>query len=182
MDQSATPPTPQPPSAEPGLASGAAATPAATGSALSSMQQVTELADGLTTVADRLHERILQDIRRHGDAGVPASVQEVLRQLLDDEMLLRQRANTLYADAAAHVIQGLGHPQARLNALTRDAADKVRRIGVISETTGLVGGLLLLAGAVTAGHPGHIGLALEKIHLHNEALDLLAPAPPAPAA
>ena len=151
----------------------------ATGAALADMRQVIELADGLTNVADRLHERILQDIRRHDANGVPAALQHTLRQLLDDEMVLRQRANALYADAAAHVIQGLGLPQARLAALTRDAAEKIRRIGVIGEATGLVGGLLLLAGAVAAGHPAHIAAALDKIHTHNAALDLLTAAPPA---
>ena len=145
------------------------------GGGLSSMQQVVELADGLSTIADRLHERILREIRSYDDRGVPAPVQDAMRRLLDDEMVLRQRANTLHADAAAFVIQGLDLPQSRLNALTAAAAEKIRRIGVIGEVTGLVGGLLSLAGAVTTGHPTPIVLALEKIQLHSTTLDALTP-------
>jgi hypothetical protein len=149
---------------------------------LSSMQQVVELADGLSTIADRLHERILREIRSYDDRGVPVPVRDAMRRLLDDEMVLRQRANTLYADAAAFVIQGLGQPQSRLNALTAAAAEKIRRIGVIGEVTGLVGGLLSLAGAVAAGQPTPIVLAIEKIQLHSTTLDALTPMPPTAAA
>lgn len=152
------------------------------GGGLSSMQQVVELADGLSTIADRLHERILREIRSYDDRGVPVPVQDAMRRLLDDEMVLRQRANTLYADAAAFVIQGLGQPQSRLNALTAAAAEKIRRIGVIGEVTGLVGGLLSLAGAVAAGQPTPIVLAIEKIQLHSTTLDALTPTPPTAAA
>ena len=145
---------------------------------LSSMQHVVELADGLSTVADRLHERILREIRSHDGRGVPNQVQDAMRSLLDDEIVLRKRANTLYADAAAFVIQGLDQPQSRLVALTTDAAEKIRRIAVIGEATSLVGGLLSLAGAVASGHPTTIVLALEKIHRHSTALDTLTPPPP----
>lgn len=145
---------------------------------LSSMQQVVELADGLSIIADRLHERILREIRSYDGRGVPVQVQDAMRRLLDDEMVLRQRANTLYADAAAFVIQGLDQPQGRLVALTAAAAEKIRRIGVIGEVTGLVGGLLSLAGAVASGQPTPIVLALEKIQLHSTTLDALTPTPP----
>jgi len=149
---------------------------------LSSMQQVVELADGLSTIADRLHERILREIRSYDGRGVPVQVQDAMRRLLDDEMALRQRANTLYADAAAFVIQGLDQPQSRVNALTAAAAEKIRRIGVIGEVTGLVGGLLSLAGAVATGQPTPIVLAIEKIQLHSTTLDALTPTPPTAAA
>ncbi|MDY0978446.1 hypothetical protein SOM61_26115 [Massilia sp. CFBP9012] len=152
------------------------------GGGLSSMQQVVELADGLSTIADRLHERILREIRSYDGRGVPVPVQDAMRRLLDDEMVLRQRANTLYADAAAFVIQGLGQPQSRLVALTAAAAEKIRRIGVIGEVTGLVGGLLSLAGAVAIGQPTPIVLAIEKIQLHSTTLDALTPTPPTAAA
>ena len=142
---------------------------------LSSMQHVVELADGLSTIADRLHERILREIRSYDGGSVPHGVQDAMRRLLDDEMVLRQRANTLYADAAAFVIQGLDQPQSRLVALTTEAAEKIRRIGVIGEVTSLVGGLLSLAGAVATGQPTPIVLALEKIHYHSTVLDTLTP-------
>jgi len=161
--------------AVPGKASAAKAGP---DRGLSSMQHVVELADGLSTIADRLHERILAEIRSYDGRSVPSQVQDAMRRLLDDEMVLRQRANTLYADAAAFVILGLDQPQSRLVALTAEAAEKIRRIGVIGQVTGLVGGLLSLAGAVASGQPTPVVLALEKIHLHSTALDALTPKPP----
>lgn len=159
----------------------AAASPSQEG-ALSSMQGVIELADQLSAFADQLHERIMADIRDHGTGRFPEHTQDVLRALLDDEMLLRQRANSLYADAAAFVIRDLGRPQGQLVGLTKDAAQKIRRIGVIGEATGLVGGLLSLAGAAMAGQPAGVVLALDKIRLHNDALQVLSPTPPTTAA
>jgi len=150
--------------------------------ALSSMQGVIELADQLSSFADQLHERIMADIRDHSTGRFPEHTQDVLRALLDDEMLLRQRANSLYADAAAFVIRGLGRPQGQLVGLTRDAAKKIRRIGLIGDATGLVGGLLSLAGAAMAGQPAGVVLALDKIRLHNDALQVLSPTPPTAAA
>lgn len=176
-DANAAPPTQSAPGAAvqataPGVADAGAAR------GLSSMQHVVELADGLSSIADRLHERILAEIRSHDGRDVPTQVRDAMRRLLDDEMVLRQRANTLYADAAAFVIHGLDLPQSRLVALTAGAAEKIRRIGVIDQVTGLVGGLLALAGAVASGQPTPVALALEKIHLHSTALDALAPTPP----
>lgn len=161
-----TPRTPAP-------AAPAAAPPCA--DALSTTRQVVELADGLSDVADRLHQRILDDLARHEDGNVPAALHATARALLDDEMLLRQRANTLYADAAAHIVGGLGLPQAHLTALTADAAGKIRRIGKIAETTSLVGSILALAGAAVSGQPVLVLEAIEKIRFHNAALDALAP-------
>lgn len=150
------------------------------GSGLSSQHHVIALADNLSAIADRLHERIRREIDAYGGAAVPPAVQATMRALVDDELLLRQRANGLYADAAAHVIVGLGQPQGRLMALTAAAAEKIRRIGVVGEVTSLVGGVLSLAGAVASGQPTPIALALEKIELHATALDALNP-PTSPA-
>ena len=169
----------QPAPAQADLASPA---PASKGKGLSRSQYVIELADGLSHIADQLHERILREIRSHAGNSVPERVRDAMRKLLDDDMELRQRANSLYADAAAYVIHGLDQPQTRLLALTADAAHKIRRIGVIAEVTGLVGGLLLLAGAVASGKPTPVVLALEKIQLHSTALDALHPEPPTAAA
>lgn len=148
--------------------------------ALSGKQQVIELADGLSACADELHARIVAEIRSVDGRAVSSKVQDAMRAMLDDEMLLRQHANGLYADAASFVIEGLERPQGQLLALTADAANKIRRIGVIGETAGLVGGLLSLAGAAMAGQPAAVALAMDKILLHAATLDTLAP-PTAPA-
>jgi len=152
--------------------------PQASQDALSGVPQIVELADQLSSFADGLHERIMLEIRSYAGLTVPEPTRDAMRALFDDEMLLRQRANSLYADAAAFVIRDLGRPQAHLIELTKDAAQKIRRIGVIGETAGLVGGLLALAGAAMAGKGAGVVLALEKIRLHNAALKLLSPPPP----
>lgn len=148
---------------------------AARANALSNMQCVVDLADSVVCIADDLHERILQEIAGYNDRTMPDAQKALMRALTDDERLLRQYAHALYADAATFVIQDLKEPQHRLMALTADAAEKIRRIGVISEVTGLVGGILLLVGSIARGHFSQVGAALEKIQLHNAILKTLKP-------
>jgi hypothetical protein len=151
------------------------------GSGLSSTEKIVELADHLSACADQIHERVMKEIRSYGGKPVPEKVQASARALLEDEVLLRQRANGLYADAATYIVKGLGKPQAQLVELTADAAEKIRKIGVIGEATGLVGGLLALAGAAATGQPVTILAAIEKIEKHGKALNALKPKPPAKA-
>ncbi|RZA36062.1 MAG: hypothetical protein EOP92_07345 [Lysobacteraceae bacterium] len=148
---------------------------------MSSMEKIVELADQLSACADQLHERVLRDISSYGGKPVPARVQDRARALFEDEVLLRQRANGLHADAAALVVKGLGKQQAHLVKLTTDAAEKIRKIGVIGEVTGLVGGLLALAGAAATGQPVAILAAIEKVEKHGKTLNALKPQPPAKA-
>jgi len=148
---------------------------AARANALSNMQCVVDLADSVVCIADDLHERILQEIASYNDRTMPDAQKALMRALTDDERLLRQYAHALYADAATFVIQDLKEPQHRLMALTADAAEKIRRIGVIGEVTGLVGGILLLVGSIARGQFSQVGAALEKIQLHNATLKTLKP-------
>lgn len=165
-----------------GTASAAAKAPLeAGGSALASTDKIVELADHLSACADQLHERVMKEIRSYEGKPVPEAVQASARALFDDEVLLRQRANSLYADAATFIVKGLGKPQAHLVKLTADAAEKIRKIGVIGEVTGLVGGLLALAGAAATGQPLPVLAAIEKIEKHGKALNALKPKPPAKA-
>ncbi len=162
---------------------GGAAKAAANGadSALSSTGKIVELADHLSACADHLHERVMLEIRSYGGKPVPEHVQASARALFENEVLLRQRANGLYADAATFIVKGLGKPQAQLVKLTADAAEKIRKIAVIGEVTGLVGGLLGLAGAAATGQPVAILAAIEKVQKHGKAIDALKPKPPAKA-
>ncbi|WP_229440747.1 hypothetical protein [Massilia sp. BSC265] len=168
--------TASPSADEPDAAKAPADTP---GTALSSTEKIVELADHLSACADRIHERVMKEIRSYGGGAVPEKVQASARALFDDEVLLRQRANGLYADAATLIVKGLGKQQAHLVKLTADAAEKIRKIGVIGEVTGLVGGLLALAGAAATGQPVTILAAIDKIEKHGKALNALKPKPPA---
>jgi hypothetical protein len=139
-------PNPQPAPGKP-----PAQTPA---EALSTAKQVEELADRLSACADSIHERVMRDIhhsqeQHHGE--VPEADQAVARALLDAEIELRQRANRLYAEAAACIVGPLGQSQQHLIALTHDAAEKIKRITRIGDGITLVARLLGLAAAAATG-------------------------------
>lgn len=138
---------------------------------LASVAQVVELADQLSACADQLHERILREIRADGGVTLPAALQAALRALLEDEVLLRQRANGLYADAASVVVKSLGKPQQAVLALTAAAAEKIRKIALIGDVTGLVAGLLHLAAAAAAGQALPVLAALDNVHTQIKAID-----------
>ena len=161
----------------------AAAAPAAPagdqGSGLASVQQIVELADQLSACADQLHDRIMRDIRAYQGRTVPDAVQAAARALLEDEVILRQRANGLYADAATYIVKSLGKSQRGVIALTTEAAEKIRKITLIGDITGLVGGLLQLAGAAATGQAASIVGALDKIRAHMAAIEASKAPPPA---
>ena len=108
--------------------------------------------------------------------GVWASAAANMRMYL----LLRQRANGLYADAATYIVKSLGKSQQGIVALTTAAAGKIRKIALIGDVTGLVAGLLSLAGAAATGQAMPIIMALDKIHKQMKAIDSHK-APPKPA-
>lgn len=131
--------------------------------ALATVDQIEQLADQLSDCADELHVRIIKDIKAHGDTPMSDAEQAASRALLDDEAVLRQRANALYADAARAVVSTLAASQAELIALTQAAAAQIRNITLLGDATGLVAGLLMLAGAASTGQPAPIVRALETI-------------------
>ncbi|MDN4060503.1 hypothetical protein QPK31_20035 [Massilia sp. YIM B02769] len=149
------------------------------GSGLASVAQIVELADQLSACADQLHERIMRDIRAYEGRTVPDAVQAAARALLDDEVVLRQRANGLYADAATYIVKSLGKSQRSVIALTTEAAEKIRKITLIGDVTGLVGGLLQLAGAAATGQAASVVGALDRIRAHMAAIQANQPPPPA---
>jgi hypothetical protein len=146
---------------------------------LASVPQIVELADQLSACADQLHERIMRDIRAYDGGIVPAHVQATARALLEDELVLRQRANGLYADAATYVVKSLGKSQQGVVALTTAAAEKIRKIALIGDVTGLVAGLLQLAGAAATGQAASVITALDKIYTNIKAIETHQPPKPA---
>ena len=172
-------PAASPPAAAP------APKPPAPAEALATAKQVEELADKLSACADSIHARVMADIRRHG-GEVPEAEQAVARALLDAEIELRQRANRLYADAAACIVSSLGQSQQKLVQLTIDAAAKIQQITRISDGITLVARLLGLAAAAATGQAmpilaavGALKLQLDTIALHNPAASASSSAKPA---
>jgi hypothetical protein len=148
---------------------------------LSNVPEIEALADQLSLCADQIHARVMKDIKAHNGGPVSDAEQATARALLDDEVLLRQRANSLYADAATYVVKTLGKPQQHVLELTAAAAEKIRKITLIGDVVGLVGGLLSLAGAAATGQAAPILAALDKIRLQVQAVQASMP-PKTPAA
>ena len=144
---------------------------------LASVQQVEALADQLSALADEIHQRVLRDIKER-NGKLSEDEQQLARKLFDDELLLRQRANGLYADAATLVVKSLGKSQAHVMALTVAAGEKIRKIGMIASMTGLVASILGLAGAVATGQVAPIVLAIEKLRKQTKLVDAYAPKKP----
>lgn len=138
---------------------------------LSTPAQVEQLADQLTACADALHERIMREIHAYNGAAVPVRKQDEARRLLDDEQVLRQRANGLYAEAATLIVHSLGKPQKHIVALTADAAEKLKKLTRLTDAMGIVGRVLELSGAAATGNPVFIMRALEDM---KHMLDLVA--------
>ncbi len=145
------------------------------GPALSRVEDVEALADQLSASADALHKRIMAEIRKHKGAPISDAEQAAARALLDEEVLLRQRANGLYADAATHIVSTLAASQAQLMQLTTEAAEKIRRIDRLRNAAGLVGGLLMLAGAAATGQAAPIVVAIERVSKHIKLINASTP-------
>ena len=135
---------------------------------LSSPADVEGLADQLSACADALHARIVDELKA---AGGGAKAQAMARILFDNELLLRQRAQGLYVDAATLVVKGLGREQQHIAALTAAAAEKIRKIAVIADVAGVVSGLVQLAAAAATGQAAPIVVAIEKLGKRVKLLD-----------
>ncbi len=130
---------------------------------LSTAAQIEALADQLSAIADEIHARVMKDIKDHKGTPLSEAEQAIARGLLEDEVLLRLRADGLYADAATYVVQSLGKSQQQIVKLTVEAAEKIRKISRIADLSGLVGGVLMLAGAAATGQPAAIVVAIERV-------------------
>jgi hypothetical protein len=162
---------------------------AATGGGLATPADVTQLGDQLTACADALHERIMHEIQSYQGRAVPIAAQEAARKMLDDEQVLRQRANAVYLEAATLVVHSLGQSQQHIVKLTADAAAKIKHLVKLVDTAGMVGRVLELSGAALTRNPVVIMRALEDMHHMLDAVaahnPTTAPTPapsPAPAA
>lgn len=128
------------------------------------------LADQLSECADEIHARMVATIKAYDGRELPPAEQAALRTLWDHELVLRQRANGLYTQAAASAIAGLGEHKAQLSLLTAQAAEKIKTIARVSDAVGLVAALAALAGAAALGEPAPIVAALGKLRTQVTAM------------
>jgi hypothetical protein len=151
--------------------------PPSPGEALASARKVEELADRLSACADAIHARVMRDIHRYPN-GVPESEQNVARAMTDAEQELRQRADRLYADAAACIVSSLGQSQQHLIQITADAAAKIQTITRIGDGITLVARLLGLAAAAATGQGIAVVTALNALQTQLAAIAAHNPPPP----
>ena len=132
--------------------------------ALANQRQVEELANSLTECADSIHERLMKAVKNK------AVNQAEAQATFQDETILRQRANSLYIDAASCVLGDLAMPQKGLMDVVDTAKAKIRNIKQISAFVDLVADLLALAAAAYAAKPGPILATLKEVKEDVEAL------------
>ncbi|WP_432383134.1 hypothetical protein [Duganella sp. P38] len=122
------------------------------------------LADTLSACADALHRRLMRALRRPAPGGaLPGLSHGVAQALFENELALRQRANTLYLDAAVLAAGGLQAPQQQLTELSARAARIIARLDRVKDLADLAGELIASGAALVTGKPEHILPALEKL-------------------
>lgn len=125
--------------------------------ALATVKQIAELADRLTQSADGIHERLIKAIKNN-EVDPPTA-----QLIFQDEALLRQRANSLYIDAANCIVADLADSQKSVLALIDTANGKMAKIKAIAQFIDLIADLLVLAAAAYAAKPGPIVAALKEV-------------------
>jgi hypothetical protein len=125
--------------------------------ALATEQDIVTLADQLTASADALHARLRAALRAGGVDQASA------QGLFQDEVILRQRANALYTEAARCTVQGLALTQKELLEVLEAANKRIRRSRTLAGSLDLFGDLLVLAAAVCTAEIGPIAAALHKV-------------------
>jgi hypothetical protein len=132
--------------------------------ALSDQKQVEAFADNLTQCADSIHERLKKAIKNK------EIDQYTAQSIFQDESILRQRANSLYIDAANHVVVDLRDPQKDVTVLIDTAKATIRTIDNIARFIDLIADLLVLASAAYAAKPAPILAALKEVKEDVDAL------------
>ena len=146
------------------------------------------LADSLSACANELHQRIMRAIRRNGqgrvegdgdaengvdeagDGAASGITQADAQALFDQEVALRQSANSLYVDSARLAVAGLAIPGQQLLSLAARARETIRRIDRAKEIAGIAGSLIGVAAAILSAHPQNLATALETLDEHLDAL------------
>lgn len=119
------------------------------------------LADSLSASADELHQRIMRGIRPTN--GAAPLTQGAAQALFENEVALRQQANSLYVDAASHALDGMGVDLPELLRLAAEARATIGRIERAKELAGISADLLAVAAAIAAARPEHLAAPLASL-------------------
>jgi 4-hydroxy-3-methylbut-2-en-1-yl diphosphate synthase IspG/GcpE len=131
--------------------------------ALENGKQIEEFADKLTACADSIHDRLMDAIK------IEKIDQYTAQSIFQDETILRQRAISLYIDAASCVVNGLSESQESIIGLIDKTKEKIKTIKKIAMVVDLVADLLVLAAAAYAAKPDSIIAALKEVKEDIEA-------------
>lgn len=133
-------------------------------------QDLETLADSLSASADELHQRIMRGIRQqqrlessNGNGAAAALSHGAAQALFENEVALRQQANSLYVDAASHSLEGMGVTLPELLRLAAQAHAAIGRIDRVKELAAISADLLAMAAAIAAARPDHLAAPLESL-------------------
>jgi hypothetical protein len=132
--------------------------------ALANQEQVEALADNITKCADSIHDRLKKAIKNK------EIDQYTAQTIFQDEATMRQRADSLYIDAANCVVEDLAESQKSVMTLIDTAKETIKTIENIARFIDLIADLLVLAAAAYAAKPAPILAALKEV---KEDLDVL---------
>lgn len=125
--------------------------------ALTTQAQIETVAAELNNCADIIHERLMKAVKRKEIARADAQL------IFQDEIILRQKANGLYIDAANSVVIGLMETQKSLLETIGLAKQKLRKIRDVATFIDLTADLIVLAVAISTAKPPAILAALKEI-------------------
>jgi hypothetical protein len=132
--------------------------------ALANQEQVEALADNITKCADSIHDRLKKAIKNK------EIDQYTAQSIFQDEATMRQRAGSLYIDAANCVVEDLAESQKSVMTLIDTAKETIRTIENIAHFIDLIADLLVLAAAAYAAKPAPILAALKEVEDDVDAL------------
>src|SRR5690554_596763 len=125
--------------------------------ALATQAQIEAVAAELTQCADIVHERLMKGVKRKEIERHEAQL------VFQDEIILRQKANGLYIDAANCVVANLAETQKSLLTTIDTAEQKLKKIKDITAFIDLTADLIVLAAAINAAKPSAILAALKEV-------------------
>ncbi|HDU8490404.1 hypothetical protein [Aeromonas hydrophila] len=132
---------------------------------LSKKVQVEEFADSITGSADAIHQRLISAIENK------EVEQNTANLIFQNEVMLRQGANSLYIDAINCIVNELAESQKDIINLIETASNKIENIKKISSFIDLIADLLVLVSAAYAAKPAPILAALREVKEDIDALD-----------
>jgi len=118
----------------------------------------------MTECADAIHSRLKKAIKNKEIDHYTA------QSIFQDEAVLRQRANSLYIDAANCTVENLSEAQQNVIALIDRAQETIKTIENTARFIDLIADLLVLAAAAYAAKPAPILAALKEVKEDIESL------------